>query len=141
MTTTKPECQLPNKPCLSHPRPPPPLLKWVFWPFARPRPSPPKSQFGIWREGGGGTKNQIFSQKPVHPSKLVFWPFGGLGARVAKSKNQICNLVFRPVSKRPSSLEWAFWPFATPPSKPPNSQFAFWEGRAGGGHQNSNPLP
>ena len=48
---------------------------------------------------------------------------------MAKSKNQICNLVFWPVSKPRSSLKWAFWPFARPRQP------------GGGSHQNSDFQP
>ena len=93
-------------------------LKWAFWPFARPRQpgkgEPPKFRFSA--------KNQA-----PPPLQIGFLAFGGAWARVAKSKNQICNLFFWPVSKLHSSLRWAFWPFARPRQpggEPPKFRFS-----------------
>ena len=62
-----------------------------------------KANLGFGRGRGG-----------VHPSKLAFWPLGGLGQGWQNPKIKFENLVFWPVSKPHSYLKWAFWPFARP---------------------------
>ena len=110
-----------------HPSSLPQPLKMSFSPFS-----------GKGREGrrgwghGRGEGRGTGVGKPLHPSKLAFWPFRDV---LGKSKNQIYNLVFWPVCKPPSSLKLAFWPFARPHPSPQKVNLGFWKG--GGDHQNS----
>ena len=97
--------------------------------------------------GGGGGQNSDFQPKtnPLHPSKLVFLAFWVAWARVAKSKNRFCNLVFWPVANPPQLPKMGFLAFCQAPSKPTKSQFGILEMRAGtgggGGEQNSDFQP
>ena len=110
--------------------------------FAEPCPCPKTCILGFFWGGGmwGGEvevqrrgRSPAFSQTPS--PTLRFLAFSVAGARVAKS---ICNLVFWPVSKPPSSLKWAFWPFARPRPSPQNANLGFckgerrWGGEGGG---------
>ena len=63
-------------------------LKWAFWPFARPRPSP-QPIWDLRREGGGGGPPKFrFSAKHQAPPPLqsVFLAFWRAWARVANPK-------------------------------------------------------
>ena len=95
---------------------PPSSLKWAFWPFARPHPSPQKANLGFWK-GGGGRQNS-----ELHPSKLASWPLGGLGQGW-----QNPDLVFLACFQALNSLKWAFWPFARPRPSPQKANLGFWK--------------
>ena len=118
----------------------------VFFAFCQAPSKPPHiADLGFGKGGRGGAPKFRFPAKnqAPPPSKLVFWPFGGLG-KGGKSKNQICNLVFGPVSKPPSSLKWACWPFARPRPSAQTANLGFGKegrGEGGGGHQNSDFQP
>ena len=108
----------------------------VFFAFCQAPSKPPHiADLGFGKGGRGGAPKFRFPAKnqAPPPSKLVFWPFGGLG-KGGKSKNQICNLVFGPVSKPPSSLKWACRPFARPRPSAQTANLGFGkEGRGEGG--------